>query len=126
MVASLRPPSLRRPSEGEVKSSQVADSREEEKRHHHAMPKDGERDGGTEGRAWMARAGRRAKSCHAEGVVGRRRGEGRPPRRADGRADGEGEIARISQIMLTGGVIRDHTEEIPQSGRERYWFEGAV
>ena len=72
----------------------------------------------------MARAGR-AKSCHAEGVVGRKEGRGEAGR-TDGRTDGEGEIARISQIMLTGGVIRDHTEEIPQSGRERYWFEGAV
>ena len=115
MVASLRPPSSVHPLKkgrregGEVRSSQVADRRREEKRHHHAMPKDGGREGERgQGRAWMARAGR-AKSCHAEGK-GWLSGRGGEAARG-GRADGErgGEIARISQIMLTGGVIRDHT-----------------
>ena len=62
----------------------MADSREEEKRHHHAMPKDGR----TEGRAWMARAGRPAKSCHAEGVVRWWKEEGRGEAAPDGQADG--------------------------------------
>ena len=77
------------------------------------MPKDGR----TEGRTGMDGTGRppsQVMSCRRGGWE-----KGRP--RAP---DAEGEIARISQIMLTGGVIRDHTEEIPQSGRERYWFEG--
>ena len=103
----------------------MADSREEEKRHHHAMPKDGRTDGRRGGHGWHGQA---AQPSHVmqKGWLdgGRRRGEGRP-RRTDRLTDEGGEIARISQIMLTGGVIRDHTEEIPQSGRERYWFEGA-
>ena len=57
----------------------------------------------------MARAGR-AKSCHAEGKKGWLSGRGGGEAARGGRG-GErgGEIARISQIMLTGGVIRDHT-----------------
>ena len=86
---------------------------------------EGRTDGWRGGHGWHGQA---AQPSHVmqKGWLdgGRRRGEGRP-RRTDRLTDEGGEIARISQIMLTGGVIRDHTEEIPLSGRERYWFEGA-
>ena len=82
MVASLRPPSLRRPSEGEVKSSQVADSREEEKRHHHAMPKDGRTEGRADGHRWHGQA--EPSHVMQKGWLAGRRGEGRPVGRTDG------------------------------------------
>ena len=100
------PPSLLGPLEGEVRSSQVAADCKS------AIITRCRR---TAGHA-RARAGR-AKSCHAEGVVRCREG------REGGEAAVGGEIARNLQIMLTGGITADDTEEIPESGRERYWFE---